>query len=72
MRNQPSCHAVLHPWLLFGWQHVLSKLSLVVVDEAHRIYPEPTLRSHVEAHVHYTTRRILLSDPSQSSEREWL
>jgi hypothetical protein len=41
---------------------------LLIVDEAHHLYRDDELRKTVEAHTGSTTRRILLSDVSQSAE----
>ena len=40
--------------------------ALVVVDESHHIYSDKQLRGQVEAYVQGETRRMLISDVSQS------
>lgn len=52
----------------------LPTYSLFVVDEAHHVYRDPTMRSHVEQHVTpMKSQRLLLSDVSQSEVEgiEW-
>eukprot|EP00966_Prymnesium_polylepis_P038646 897100-Prymnesium_polylepis.1 len=47
-------------------EHVPDQYLLVVVDEAHHLYGQPAMRATVESHVKAGTRRLLLSDISQS------
>ena len=43
-----------------------AQFTLVVVDESHHIYSVPKLRDTVESYVTGDTRRVLVSDVSQS------
>lgn len=43
--------------------------AMVIIDEAHHVYSRPAARSAVEALVTSGTRRMLLSDVSQSHGR---
>lgn len=52
--------------IVFKQDTLPKSFALVVVDEGHHIYKDPAVSARIEAHVTPTTRRLILTDVSQS------